>query len=125
MKWIGAGVGAKGPAIAAAVAEPAIEDLQATFGPELMITLSLLVHCGRPLVESFSVLGNVIAISFAVVLLSWLLVTLRGNLAFAGLGFVPDLDGGSLAGPVTTGAAGVWAYATPAAPKARTAAPAA
>jgi hypothetical protein len=70
LKFSGAGVGAKGFRTARAEPVPAIDFLQTLTSS--MISSSEAVHWSRPLVETFSVLGNVIVIVSAVVLLSTL-----------------------------------------------------
>src|SRR3954471_11618732 len=100
VNFSGAGVALCGPTTAFALPVPAIDALHAFCGVWLTMSSSLFVHAGRPLVESLSVLGNVILIELAVVLLAESFVTFRVNFSDFGLDFVPAFDGETEAVPV-------------------------
>ena len=77
---------------------PAIDFLQTL---TLAISASsVALHWSRPLVESLSVLGNVIVIYFAVVLLAGSFLTESLNFSAFGLDFVPALVGETLRGDI-------------------------
>ncbi len=95
---------------------PAIDFGQTLLGP-VSSSASVAVHWSSPLVLSFSVLGNVIAILLAVVLLAPSFLTVSVSFSDFGLDFVPALVGETLTVTSTLGA-GVWAYAMPAVPRA-------
>src|SRR3954469_22117640 len=117
-----AGEAANGLTSACAVPLPAIDFLHTAV---LAIrSSSEALQTSRPLVETFSELGSVIVICLAVVRLSRLLVTDSLSFSDFGLDFVPALLGETPAVAWIEGA-GVWAYATPATPRASAAVPAA
>src|SRR4051794_12921601 len=91
-----------------------------------MICASVLMQRSRPFRDRTSVFGNVIAMTFAVVLLSELFTMPSVNFVDRGFALVPALVGETFA--VAVGAGGgyvVWAYAVAAPPISRAAAPAA